>query len=198
MGNSPPFICDSDAPGKVLILCEGLRLFAQKGLSATTIRDIAKATGLSNPALYRHFRTKDDLATVLFERLYRSHFFDLQKAVAREPCFRGKFSAFLKIRLIAFDEQPDGAIFATDNLMALWPHMPTDMQSRTIISVLRDIVQLGRSEGAVATGPQLNIQMALVVGMLENITRQIFLGTLPGPALNQLDEVENLLRRALE
>ena len=66
-----PFYIDPDDPaGKKGILREGLRLFAENGLSATSIRDIAAATGLTNPALYKHFKTKDDLARTLFERSY--------------------------------------------------------------------------------------------------------------------------------
>lgn len=191
------FIYDSDAPGKALILREALRLFARDGLSATSIRDIAKATGLSNPALYKHFKTKDELAIVLFERLYRSHLIRLRTEVMREPDFPARFRAFLRNRLHAYDEQPDAAIFVTDNLMMLWSHMPKDMMGRTMLSLLREIVQLGRSEGTVDPGSDIIMQLGLVIGMLENITRQMFFGGLSGPALAQLDEVERLLRKAL-
>lgn len=198
MSQNPPFIFESDAPGKALILREGLRLFATKGLSATSIRDIANATGLSNPALYKHFKTKDELAIVLFERIYRSHFLRLQNEIRKEPDFHTKFRAFLKVRLLAYDEQPGATIFATDNLNALWSHMPEDIMGRTIFSVLREIIQLGCSEGAVDSSSELTMQLALVVGMLENITRQMFFSTLPSPALAQLNEVEHLLCKALE
>lgn len=197
MDCNPPFILDSDAPGKARILREGLRLFAHKGLSATSIRDIAKATGLSNPALYKHFKTKDELAMVLFERLYRSHLLHLKQQVTREPDFHSKFRAFLENRLHAYDEQPDATIFVTDNLMTLWSHMPKDMMDRTILSLLREVLQLGRSEKAVDSSSDITMQLALVVGMLENITRQIFFGDQPRPALAKLDEVERLLCKAL-
>lgn len=192
------FIFDDDAPGKALILREGLRLFAQKGLYATSIRDIAKATGLSNPALYKHFKTKDELAIVLFERLYRSHQSHLMRAIARETGFRSRFEAFLRTRLLAYDEQPDATVFSTDNLITLWPHMPQDMKKRTIISLLRDIILLGRSEGFVDSHSDLAMQLALIIGILENVTRQIFFKNLTGPALDKLPEIERLLYKALE
>jgi AcrR family transcriptional regulator len=197
MNHSPSFIFDSDAPGKALILREALRLFADNGMSATSIRDIAKATGLSNPALYKHFKTKDELANTLFERLYRTHLLHLKKEVTTEPDFHTKFRAFLKIRLLAYDEQPDAEIYVTDNLRALWPHMPKNMKDRTVLSLLRDIILLGRSEGSADPNTDITLQLTLIVGMLENVTRQIFFSGMSGPALAQLDEVERLLCKAL-
>lgn len=197
MKQNSSFILDSDAPGKAHIMREALRLFAENGLSATSIRDISKATGLSNPALYKHFKTKDELANTLFERLYRSHLLHLKKEVKTESDFRTKFRAFLKIRLLAYDEQPDAEIYVTDNLRALWPHMPKNMKDRTVLSLLRDIILLGRSEGSVDPDTDITLQLALVVGMLDNVTRQIFFRGISGPALAQLDDVERLLCKAL-
>lgn len=42
------------------------RLFAERGIKATTVRDIAHAAGVTEGALYRHFSGKDDLARYLF------------------------------------------------------------------------------------------------------------------------------------
>ena len=48
------------------IIGVALRLFAEKGVKATTIRDIAHAAGVTEGALYRHFTSKEDLARYLF------------------------------------------------------------------------------------------------------------------------------------
>ncbi|TQM89490.1 TetR/AcrR family transcriptional regulator [Roseinatronobacter monicus] len=197
MTQDQPFVHATDAPGKALILQEGLRLFARKGLSATSIRDIAQASGLSNPALYKHFATKDQLALVLFERLYRAQLQRVSLTTGQSSTFRLKFRAFLETGLRAVDEHPEATVFVADNLRTLWPHMPDGLKSRTILSILRDIIQLGRSEGDVESCVDENMQLALVVGMLENITRQIFFGSLAHPALAQLHDAEHLLRKAL-
>ena len=47
-----------------------IRLFVEKGVAETTIRDIARAVGISEGALYRHFVSKDDLVWQTFERHY--------------------------------------------------------------------------------------------------------------------------------
>jgi AcrR family transcriptional regulator len=43
-------------------------LFAQRGFDGTTLRDIADAAAISEPGLYNHFRSKDDLYRCVLER----------------------------------------------------------------------------------------------------------------------------------
>lgn len=44
------------------------RLFAERGLTATTVEDIVEAAGVSKPMLYRHFESKKELQLKLMER----------------------------------------------------------------------------------------------------------------------------------
>ena len=66
----PFYVAQDDAPGKRKILVTALALFVRDGLCETSVRDIAKASGFTNPALFKHFRSKHDLARYLFERCY--------------------------------------------------------------------------------------------------------------------------------
>jgi len=43
------------------------RLFAEKGFRGTTTRELATAVGVTEPVLYRHFRTKRDLYSAIIE-----------------------------------------------------------------------------------------------------------------------------------
>ena len=43
------------------LLAAGLRLFAEKGYQGATAREIARAAGVTEVTLYRHFRSKDEL-----------------------------------------------------------------------------------------------------------------------------------------
>lgn len=49
---------------------EALRLFVEKGVAGTSVRDIAQAVGIADGALYRHFESKDDLVWTLFQVNY--------------------------------------------------------------------------------------------------------------------------------
>ncbi|MGY1717242.1 TetR/AcrR family transcriptional regulator [Geodermatophilus nigrescens] len=51
------------------ILEQATRLFAERGFAATSLQDIAEATGLTRPALYHYVRNKDDLLSRLVQEL---------------------------------------------------------------------------------------------------------------------------------
>jgi AcrR family transcriptional regulator len=70
-------------PAKRALLSEGLKLFASHGVDAVSVRDIARATGFSNPVLFRHFASKEALAAALFETCYRQLVEALDSAAAR-------------------------------------------------------------------------------------------------------------------
>lgn len=46
----------------------GLRLFSKKGFSGTTTKEIARAAGVNQAILFRHFPSKDDLYAAILER----------------------------------------------------------------------------------------------------------------------------------
>lgn len=52
------------------ILAEALRLFLDKGLQHVTTRDIAKVVGISQPSLYAHFKSREEIAFELSERAF--------------------------------------------------------------------------------------------------------------------------------
>lgn len=43
------------------VLVEAARLFARRGFHGTTIEDLGAACGISGPALYKHFASKDEV-----------------------------------------------------------------------------------------------------------------------------------------
>lgn len=47
---------------RTLILANAARLFAQKGIAATTVREIADSVGVLSGSLYHHFPSKDAIA----------------------------------------------------------------------------------------------------------------------------------------
>ena len=50
------------------LLATGLRLFAERGFRATTIADIAEATGTAHGLVYHYFSSKDELLSAILDR----------------------------------------------------------------------------------------------------------------------------------
>ncbi len=55
------------AARRAAILETAIRLFAERGFSGTTTRDLAAAVGVTEPVLYRHFPTKSALYEAILE-----------------------------------------------------------------------------------------------------------------------------------
>jgi AcrR family transcriptional regulator len=52
-----------------LLIEKGTALFYKKGFGSSSVRDIVKSAGVTNSALYNHFRNKDHLLYVIIERI---------------------------------------------------------------------------------------------------------------------------------
>jgi AcrR family transcriptional regulator len=75
----------SEPDGRVAqILDEAARLFRDKGFAATSMNDVARVVGVSKPALYHHFASKEDLFVAVVVREPQAAA-DRMMAVACEP-----------------------------------------------------------------------------------------------------------------
>jgi len=83
-----------------------IRLFVDKGVSDTTVRDIARAIDVSEGALYRHFASKEELVWTLFERHYVAFAHQLKTLADREGTARAKVTAMIQEFCRAHDENP--------------------------------------------------------------------------------------------
>ena len=83
-----------------------IRLFVAKGVTETSIRDIARAVDMSEGALYRHFVGKDELVWQVFERHYVEFAGRLLALARAEKTARGKLAAMIRGFCHAHDEDP--------------------------------------------------------------------------------------------
>src|SRR5262245_18570149 len=111
----PFYIREDDPPAKRAILRAALKLFSTRGLVATSIRDIAEESGYTNPALYKHFASKDDLALHLFETCHARVWTSCSAALAAETTFERKLEAYVGQWLDLMDEHPDVIGFLSDS-----------------------------------------------------------------------------------
>lgn len=83
-----------------------LELFVQKGVKGASVRKIARAAGITEGALYRHFVSKEQLAEGLFTRPYAEMTAEL-KGIARGPgSFAARLAAMVDVFCRAFDDDP--------------------------------------------------------------------------------------------
>src|SRR4030095_13125984 len=83
-----------------------IRLFVERGVAETSVRDIARAVDISAGALYRHFVSNDDVVWEVFNRKYLLLAGRLESLARHEATARGKLAAMIRGFCHAHDEDP--------------------------------------------------------------------------------------------
>jgi len=140
-----------------------IHLFVQKGVTETTVRDIARAVGLSEGALYRHFASKEELVWQLFERNYVDFAGRLLELAERESTMRGKLAAMIRGFAAAHDENPELFRFLLfvqhGQLGKLGDTAPTPVQA------VRSVISRGIAAGEIPS-QDVELATALVFGVV--------------------------------
>jgi len=96
---------------KKKIYNSSLKLFAQKGYNATSVREIAKEVGIAQSAIYNHFKNKEAILDEIIDNLSKSYLINIfENKEPKELYTKGK--ALLKqisnmFKLITFDTKTD-------------------------------------------------------------------------------------------
>ncbi|WP_114809180.1 TetR family transcriptional regulator [Paraburkholderia kururiensis] len=124
------------------ILDAAERVFFEKGVSRTSLADIAQAAGVTRGAIYWHFANKGDVFTAMFDRVLLP--FDELKAASRDP---GEPDPLGRIR----------------ELCVLCLHgTATDERRRRVFDILFLKCEFVEEMGPVVERHQTNIREALV------------------------------------
>jgi AcrR family transcriptional regulator len=190
----PFFVSENDPPAKRSIITAALDLFATRGIDGVTIRDIAAATGFSNPAMFRHFKSKEDLARRLFETCYRR----LALALRRDAAGRGPdLGEALRLFLELIETSPESVHFVLENLRRYWRDLPKEARSTSLLGSTRRLIEIEQRAGRIRPDVDAQLTSALVLGALAQIARMAHFGELPRPPSKLADDLFNLINRGI-
>jgi AcrR family transcriptional regulator len=140
-----------------------LRLFVEKGVASTSIRDIAAAIGLSDGALYRHYASKDELIWTLFSAGFTAFAEALDRRAATQNGTRRKIAAMADEFCRLYDE--DSVLFRFillvqhDQLQRVRPGMANPVES------VRGVIADGMARGEIPAG-DADLATAMVMGII--------------------------------
>ncbi len=190
----PFYVRENDPPAKREILRAALELFSERGLAATSIRDIADESGYTNPALYKHFAGKEELALYLFELCHTRVWAACEAALSSSSSFDEKLDAYVERWLQFLDEEPEVIAFLSDSARVLWPKSRRTVRRRTMIGLARSLALESPRGRRASGGIDPDVAAASIEGTLAELGRMIHVGVIPGPARRWHDEVVVLLR----
>jgi AcrR family transcriptional regulator len=128
------------------LLKASLNLFAINGYDAVSVRDIAKAAGVSEAALYKHFNGKEDMALYIFSRII-SEYTEQLKGIAAGP--EGAVSKLCRIVDVTYElyrEYPEEIRFALLSQYIFWDLVADEIKPHFI---LRQILAEGMERGEI-------------------------------------------------
>jgi AcrR family transcriptional regulator len=89
------------------VMRAALKLFVKKGIDGTTIKDIAREAKVAEGALYRHFKSKDDLAWHLFSTHLDAFTKELTEKVFAHTSAQERIQCFVRESFAAFESDPE-------------------------------------------------------------------------------------------
>jgi AcrR family transcriptional regulator len=194
---SRSYLSSQDAPARRKIVLAALDLFVRDGLCETSIRDIAAKSGFTNPALFKHFAGKEDLARYLFEHCYLELFALVTNAIASGATFTARHRAVIDAYMTALDEDQNAVLYVQENLRHFWPKMPSRVRKYSILGEVRSLLEAGRIEGVVAADVDITLLTTAWVGTLQQFARAQYFGEFKREAARFGDALELLLLRML-
>ena len=148
---------------KELIARTALHLFVEKGITETTVRDIAAAAGLAEGTLYRHFESKEELAWELFHTNYTAFAQELDRLQREFETLPAKLTAMIRQFCTFFDRDPVLFSYLLLAQHSQLKKVPPEMA--TAVTVLQKVLAQGMARREV---PEMEVEVAaaMVLGLV--------------------------------
>jgi AcrR family transcriptional regulator len=171
---------------KAELVAAAVRLGATGGPTAITIRAIAHEAGITDAAVYRHYRSKEDLLCHAYALIIDGMISEKQHLVTSDAPLREKLREWVRLSYACFDREPEAFMFAlaTPHAAPQSEHVATTGHGGLFLELFE------RARSAGAARPMLpELAMSLFSGLVVSVPRMINEGTLEGPAGAYVDEV---------
>ncbi len=180
---------------KPAIVDAAIRLFSEKGIKATTIKEIAKEAGVAEGTLYRHWKGKDELAQELFFSNMKCFKQELEKGLHGVTGTKNK----LRRAIVAFYEfaQREPLLYkflilsSHYELRALLPRTPKPLE--VIMGIVKEGIEAGELKPI-----ELPFAGAIIVGAITKLSDFKRMGVIEKELEEYVDPVTDFLWEALK
>ncbi|MEW6088026.1 MAG: helix-turn-helix domain-containing protein [bacterium] len=177
------------------IMRAAVNLFIKKGVNATTTKDIAKKAKVAEGSLYRHFKSKDELAWHIFSANLNEFSQNLIKAVENKKNAKDKIKIFISQSLASFEK--DRVLFT---YMLISEHRELNKFPKNFIHpghVALKIIEEGQKKGELK---KINIYVAgsIFVGSLIRLCAVRMYGNIKDDIRNYEEDIFSSIWNALK
>jgi|UniRef100_A0A7V6DQZ2 AcrR family transcriptional regulator len=148
---------------KARISRAALKLFVEKGVAETTVRDIAAAAQVAEGTLYRHFTGKDELAWELFAVHFTALAGELERRQGAKESLAGKLAAMVEHFCTFFDQDPVLFSYLLLTQHDFLKRVSPDMSNP--VEVVQQVIRRAMAKGELPPGDAA-VAAAMVLGMV--------------------------------
>jgi AcrR family transcriptional regulator len=163
-----------------------VKLFVLHGIDPTTTKQIAEAAGVAEGTLYRHFKSKEELASTVFLTHLEAFSRELEKAAGPMPGTKEKVRALVKCYFTFFEAERTlfEYILATEH-RELKNYPITFKQP---LNVLMDILEDGIKKGELPE-QDVTFSSAYIIGMVSRVSIFRIYERIPENLIHHVDRV---------
>ena len=164
-----------------------VRLAAQNGVDATSVRTIAREAGVTEAMLYRHFKSKDELWRDVYTRIVEEMVRDKAALLGDSAPIRQRIHEWVRLTYEYYDGNRDAFTY-----VLLMPSSFAEKLGDIYYKhgrLFKQLLEEGRQRGELRHDIDMTLALSLFSGVLLNVPRSINDGLLDGPAAHYIDAV---------
>lgn len=153
------------------ILAVAAKLFAQQGFEKTSISAIAKGAGVSDPSVFRHFKTKENLLLAVFRhtrqqmntvaRLFAESDLDPVDTIVK---------SFESLSRLILDEEPDfGTVLLVEGRKASARGRPLVDESEEFSRIIEEVIRKAQEQGVFRKDINVQALRQAILGVTESL-----------------------------
>lgn len=144
-----------------------VKLFVKQGIDGTTTKQIAEEADVAEGTIYRHFKSKDDLAYTVFLTHLQSFSDELERAAAPLPKTQDKLHAIIACYFTFFEAER--ALF---EYIVMFEHRELRNYPITLkqpLQVVMGIIEEGIKKGEIPD-QDVTLAAAYIIGMVHRVS----------------------------
>ena len=179
---------------KELIERAALRLFVERGVAETSIKEVARAARVSQGAMYNHYVSKDELAWQLFATNFSEIGHALRHRADEHDTIEAQFRAMIRYVFARFEED---WLLVTYVFFARHHHLKrVDRKMGNPYLAFRTVISRAMKRGDIPM-QDLDLATSLVTGAIIQVIDTRILGRIPGDLTRKADAIAGSCLRLL-
>jgi len=128
------------------IINASIKLFAEKGYDAVSVRDISKEAGVTEAALYKHFKGKEDMSLSIFKEIIREYYSRIISIKELNLPAIEKLCRIVALTFDLYEAHPSEIRFALITQHRFWDSLTDELKPHLLI---RSIIEEGMDTGEI-------------------------------------------------